>query len=363
MPTVRARNEGSLFRRNRDRRWVAEVTMPDGRRRSRSAVSKTDAGALLRDLIRQRDQALEDPRRIRVGPFLRTWLMTLELAPATIRQHEMIVRAHLDPALGRRLLSQLSPADVDAYLASKRLSPQTKRHHRATLRLALNFAMREGYVVRNVAALSKAPRVDNPERPYLTLEQVRYLIDNSRDERHWPLWTLLATTGLRINEALGLAWSDIEGDEIQVRRQLVRLNGRWSRAPLKTRKSRRTIPLVADAVEALQVQKARQDEERGEHPRPIDGLVFTTPDGQPIHSTNVLPPFYRVLRRLGLPKIHSHDLRHTTAAVLINRGVPLPVVSAILGHSSIRVTIDVYGHILEASKREARDTLAEALAR
>src|SRR5689334_14192298 len=109
MPTVRGHNEGSLFRRSRDGRWVASVTMPDGRRRSRSAASKTEAVALLRDLLRRRDQSLEDPRRLRVGPFLRTWLASLELAPATIRQHEMIVRVHLEPALGQRLLSQLSP--------------------------------------------------------------------------------------------------------------------------------------------------------------------------------------------------------------------------------------------------------------
>src|SRR5689334_10480826 len=244
MPNVRGHGEGSLFRRSRDGRWVASVTMPDGRRRSRSAALKSDAVTLLRDLLRQRDHSIEDPGRLRVGPFLLTWLMTLELAPATIRQHEMIVRVHLEPAFRHRLLSQLSPADVDAYLASKRLDPQTKRHHRSTLRLALNYAMRAGYVVRNAAALSRPPRLDRRERTVLTAEQVGRIIDEGRDERLWPLFVLIATTGLRVSEALGLVWSEVDEDAIHVRRQLARIPGGWERRPLKTRKSRRDIPLT-----------------------------------------------------------------------------------------------------------------------
>lgn len=365
MLTMRGHNEGSLFRRTRDRRWVATVTMPDGRRRSRSADSKTEAVTLLRDLMRQRDQALEDPRRLRVGPFLRTWLMSLELAPATIRQHEMIVRVHLEPTIGRRLLSQLSPADVDAYLASKRLDPQTKRHHRATLRVALNYAMREGYVVRNVAALSKAPRLDRRERTVLTAEQVGRIIDEATDERWWPLWVLIATTGLRVSEALGLVWSEVDDDAIHVRKQLARLGGKWQRVELKTRKSRRDVPLTPQAVAALRVQRSRQDAERiaAKVPRPIDTYVFTTDTGQPVHSTSILPPWYRVLRKMGLPRVTTHDLRHSAATILYAEGVPLEVIADLLGHSTSRVTADLYRHRVPELQRDAARRMAEAVGR
>lgn len=363
MPTMRGHNEGSLFRRSRDGRWVASVTMPDGRRRSRSGASKAEGLAALKDLLRQRDHAIEDPRRLRVGPFLRTWLETLELAPATIRQHEMIVRRHLSPALGTRLLSQLTPADVDAYLASKRLDPQTKRHHRSTLRLALNHALREGYVARNVAALSKAPRVDRKERTVLSADQVRRIIEEARDERHWPLWVLIATTGLRVSEALGLVWSEVDDDVIHVRRQLARVNGKWVRVELKTRKSRRDVPLTPQAVEALRVQRERQDSERGDNPRPIDTYVFLTETGQPIHSTSILPPWYRLLRRLGLPRVTTHDLRHSAATILFAAGVPLEVIADILGHSTSRVTADLYRHRVPELQRDAARRMAEAVGR
>src|SRR4051812_49205598 len=108
MSAVRGHNEGTLFRRNRDQRWVASVTMPDGRRRSASAPTKGEGVALLRELLRQRDAAIViDPRRLRLGPYLATWLTDVRprLAPATWRKHESIVRVHLVPALGHRLMS------------------------------------------------------------------------------------------------------------------------------------------------------------------------------------------------------------------------------------------------------------------
>lgn len=365
MPAVRGRNEGSLFPRSRDGRWVAMVTMPDGRRRSASAASKSAGVVLLRELLRQRDEAVaEDPRRVRVGPYLRRWIANVTgLAPATMRQHEMIVRRHLIPALGKRLLTELTPSEIDAYLARRDLDPQTRRHHRATLRRALADAQRDNLVTRNVAALSRPPRMHKAERTWLTTAQVRRIIEEARAERFWPLWVVIVTTGLRVSEALGLAWSDIDfpNSNLTVSRQLARLGGEWVRTEPKTRQSRRSIPLTPQAVDALADQRRRQDAERGDNPRPIEGLVFTTSSGQPVHSTNILPSWYGTLRRLGLPRVTTHDLRHSAASMMLAAGVPLPVIAEILGHSSIRVTADLYSHVGIELRRDAANRLAEVL--
>lgn len=366
MPNVRARNEGTLFQRSRDNLWVAMVTMPDGRRRSASDKSKTVAAGLLRDLIDQRDRSVvQDPRRLRVGPFLRQWIASVkgDLAPATWRKHESVIRVHLIPRIGHRLLSELSVADIRALLARDDLDPQTRRHHRSTLRRALADALRDGLVSRNVAALAPAPPMQKAERTYLTTAQARRVIEEAREERYWPLWVLILTTGLRVSEALGLAWSDVDlpNHSLKVQRQLVRLDGVWGRGKLKTRQSRRSIELVSRAVEALTEQRRRQDADRGDYPRPIDGLVFTTERGQPVHSTNVLPSWYATLRRLGLPRVTIHDCRHSAASMMLAAGVPLPVIAATLGHSSIRVTADLYSHVGIDLRREAADKLAEAL--
>ena len=157
MTTMRSHGEGSLFQRGRDRKWVASVTMPDGKRRSRSARSKAEGLVNLRELTRQRDAAVpRDPQVERLGPYLQRWLADVQprLAPATYRKHESICRVHLVPALGHRRLSELSVADVRDYLRHKRLDPQTVRHHRATLRRALADAQRDALISRNVAIAS-----------------------------------------------------------------------------------------------------------------------------------------------------------------------------------------------------------------
>jgi integrase len=365
MTTMRGHHEGSLFLRQRDKRWVASVTMPDGRRRSRSARSKAEGVAALRELLRQRDQAIpRDPGRERLGPYLQRWLEDVRprLAPATWKKHESIVRVHLEPALGHVRLSELSVVHVRQWLSRPSgADGQTRRHHRATLRRALADALRDGLIVRNVAALAEPPKMQKAERTYLTTAQVRRIIEEARDERLWPLWVVIVTTGLRVSEALGLAWSDVGPDTVTVRKQLARVDGEWVRTEPKTRRSRRTIPLTPSAIEALAEQRRRQDAERGDHPRPIDGLVFTTPTGSPIHATNILPEWYAVLRRLGLPRVTTHDLRHSAASMMLSAGVPLPVIADILGHSTVRVTADLYAHVGVELRRDAADRLAEAL--
>lgn len=406
---------GSLFFRERpshgrtERRWVATMRMPDGSRptmacghdhRRSDRHPCPEAVAALDTLRRIRDGlAPPDLRTLTVGRFLQRWVNRLDLAPATIRQHEMIVRVHLEPAFRGRLLTQLVPSDVDAYLARNDLDPQTLRHHRATLRRALSDAVRDGYIDRNPAALSHAPRMHKAERRYLTAAEARRLIDSSRNERLWPLWTLLVCTGLRLSEALGLSWGDITwggndetgsdgehrgrlqghrrsgdadslrvelhgrtGPTLTVRRKLLRVEGKWATDAPKTAKSRRTITLIPQAIEALRVQQERQDADRGDRPRPLRGLVFTTETGLPIHGTNVLPPFRRALRDAGLPtELTLHGLRHSCAAILMEAGVPLPVIAEILGHSSIRVTMDIYGHLNPKHHADAARRLAEML--
>jgi integrase len=363
-----------------------------------------------------------------------------DLAPATLRKHESAIRVHLVPELGHIRLSELSPDDISRALTRRlhQLSPQSVRHLRATLRRCLADAVRDGLVSRNAAALSRPPKLPHTERTILDANQARLLIESTKDTRYGPLWTILVTTGLRISEALGLAWSDVNfggtdatpirksssvsrlrtehlsglverapmveaprastsAPTITVRHQLARENGEWVRRPPKTAKGRRTIPLTPLGVEALRAQRAMQREWRfgdggsvqaamdarvGSHAgdshlpvvvrppssaaaavsvTPIDGLVFTTSKGHPLHETNVVKYLARDLAEAGLPRVTNHSLRHSAASLLLKEGVPLPTISAILGHSTIRVTMDIYAHVIEESKQVASDAMQRAL--
>lgn len=374
------RGEGTIFLRQRqshgktERRWVASMRMPDGSRPSHACPHEHVAGdrrpcqeanGYLVDLGRIRDgMSPPDAQTVTVGVFLSLWAASLhDLAPATIRQHRMIIRVHLEPAFRGRKLRLLTPGDVDAYLGSLALDPQTRRHHRATFRRALADAVRDGYLDRNPAALSRSPKMTKTERRILSASEVRHLIATSRDERLWPLWTLLVTTGLRLGEGLGLAWSDVDlgAGTLRVERQLLWTEGRWTRRRPKTERSRRTIILIPVAIDALREQHRRQDDDLGPRPRPVDTLVFTSPTGRPLHGTNCLPPFRRALMAAGLPRVTLHDLRHSCATVMLEAGVPLPVISRVLGHSSIRITADLYAHVTPELARDAADRLAGAL--
>lgn len=363
MPSVRGHREGSLFRRSRDNRWVAMVTMPTGRRRSASAASKTEGVALLRELLRQRDaEVAQDPRRLRVGPYLRTWLADHEppkLAPATWRKHESIIRVHLLPALGHRFLSELSVADIRGFLDHRNgRDPQTQRHHRATLRRALADAVRDGLVSRNVAALAEPPRMARKRVRVLEPEQVRRLIDGTRGDRLHAYWALAATTGLRQAEMLALTWDDIEGSTVHVTRTLHWLDGVPVRDKPKTEASVRDVPIPPVTLAALREHRRMQLEERAaQGALGKDGLVFVTVTGLPIQGSNLMPPFRKALARLNLPPVTIHSLRHSAATALIAAGYPIAKVAAVMGHSSSRVTEMVYSHLIGKDLADAADVM------
>jgi integrase len=360
--TIRGHNEGTIFRRKTGQ-YVSAVTMRDGRRASRTTHSPVEARTALTELLRLRDAGAPITARIRLGAYLERWVSDDHgWAPKTWTRHREIVRIALAPALGHHRLSELSPGDVErAIRGMVGLAPQTRRHVRATLRRALADAVRDGIVARNVAGLARPDALPRHERPVLDANQARLLIDSTRGTRYGPLWTLLVTTGLRISEALGLAWSDVGPDSITVRRQLARENGEWVRRPPKTDKGRRTIPLTPLAVDALRAQRERQAADLGERPAPIDGLVFTNARGRPLHGENTVKRLHADLAAAGLPRVNQHDLRHSCATLLYSVGVPLETISDILGHSTTRITADLYRHRVGELARAAADRMQEAL--
>lgn len=362
MTLVRGHNEGTIFHRRKDSHRVAAVTMPDGTRPTLGCPHKhrpsdrdcPESKANLAELLRLRDQnAPAGGHTLTLGKYLQRWLEGVrpDLAPATWRKHESICRTGLIPALGRIRLSDVSVGDVRRYLARGDLDAQTIRHHRSTLRRALADAERESLVVRNVAALAKPPAMHKADRPILTASQVRVLIDGTVDDPLHALWVLVTATGMRLAEMLALTWADIdfEAGTVTVDSTLHRVNGEWQRRDPKTPKSRRTIVLTPRAVAVL---KAR---------RKLHGLVFTTEKGLPIHGSNLPKVLHAHTDRLGLPRVTIHDLRHSAATILYASGADIESIADMLGHSTSRVTADLYRHRVPEMQRELADRMQGAV--
>ena len=361
-----------------------------------------EARDLLADLERLKEsQAPANARTLTLGKFLTRWLDDVKpsIAYSTWRKHESICRVHIAPVLGFRRLSDLSVSDVRSFLREAVGNPQSTRHHRATLRRLLADAQRQGLVARNVAALAKPPKLPHRERPILNAEQARTLIEGTKDDRYHALYVLAVTTGMRSAEMLGLTWEDIDlgasgatshraddasagrvpagrsgrvsrgrrqdvvgGASVTVSRTLVRIGKEWKLGPTKTDKSRRVIPLTPVAVDALREHRKRQLAERMAAGYPgTEGLVFTTPSGKPVWGSNILPLLRAHLVRLGLPKVGLHDLRHSAATVLFAQGIPLEVISDMLGHATTRITSDLYRHRVPALSVEAARKMQEAV--
>lgn len=371
---VRGRGEGSLYRDRTKGRWVAVVSTPQGRRKKFAPANvqkKTDARSTLVELQAEIAAERDPDARTPLGPFLRRWLDEVEsrLRPSTFRTYRQIVTLGLEPGLGRTPLVKLTPAMVSAYLrrTGERVSARTVNHHRAVLRSALAMANRWGILSRNVAALADAPRVARHELGVLDADQVRALFAATRDDRLHALWVVAATTGMRQSEILGLTWRDVDLDaaRLRVERTLSRQGGRWVLVEPKTVQSRRTISLSPTAVSALRIRKRVQREEYLAAGRKGDEfeeqLAFQSPAGQPMQGSEVTKALQRSLAAAGLPRIRFHDLRHSTATILLAEGWALEDVKNLLGHSTIALTSNTYGHYLERRGREVAAGMERAV--
>ena len=329
---------------------------------------------------------------VTVSAYLTTWLATVSVRPKTRRCYEQNVRCHLIPALGTIKLTRLQPADIRAMLAEKEregLAPRTATLIRDVLRIALNQALRDGAVARNVALLVRRPKATRHAGPVLDVPQAQALL--ARVEAHplAPVITIALALGLRQGEALGLQWKDIDlqGKTVMVHHALQAVGGERRRVSVKSDTSRRTLRLPALVVEALKRHRQRQAERRlkaGEAWQ-VSDYVFTTRLGRPLLGTNVTRDTKRLVRStwLGgtvpkckhrkqadhvckacgarrLPDVTFHSLRHSCASLLLAQGVPVREVSELLGHSDIRLTLDVYAHVLSAS-RERTATAMDSL--
>ncbi|WP_411112933.1 tyrosine-type recombinase/integrase [Streptomyces sp. 029-5] len=296
-----------------------------------------------------------------LGAYLEYWLedvVKVNRRPATYTQCETIVRLYLRPDLGGYSLNKLSVPLVQSYM--KQLQKDGRSVSlvhviRKVLSAALSRAEREELVNRNVARLVDLPAEERKEiRPWSVTEVMQFL-EVVRGHRLYAAFLMLFY-GLRKGELLGLRWQDIdaENSKVHIRQQLQRVGREILIGPLKTRKSRRDLPLLAPIVEALAqyYEKYR-----------VDGadLVFTTTEGNPIDPGNFLRDFKRICQQNGLRVITVHSVRHTVATLLKSQKVADRDIQLILGHSRIITTQEIYQHDDDDSRRNALQGLTGAL--
>jgi integrase len=245
--------------------------------------------------------------------------------------------------------------------------PKKCAHERRYHFLFLRDALRDGLCARNAAALARPVSVPPPATSTWDFDEAQQFLEATRDHWLWPLFAITLALGLRQGEALGLSWEDTDLDEglVLIRWQLQQVKGQWQRLPPKSKQSRRMLPLPPLAREALvrqhEQQRAWREQARGEWRGNPWSLVFTTHVGTPLSARNVTRIFHQLCQQAGVPPIRFHDLRHSTATLLLHAGVDLKTVSAVLGHSQLSVTADYYAHVTRAVTQPALARLSALL--
>jgi integrase len=349
--------------------WVYTAEGP--KRRYVSAKTRQECAKKLTKAMADRDGGLIfDAGSLTVGDYLEGWLKDAEstVRRSTFEGYEYAVRPHIVPALGRIKLKDLTPAHLRSFYRDRLDSgraPSTVHKLHVVLHKALKAAVADGLIPRNAAAGLKLPRITREEIDPLTEEEARRLLETASGDRLEALYVLALNTGMRQGELLALKWDDVDLERgvLRVRRTLTHVDKAFVLGEPKTKNSRRTIRLTTSAVTALRAHLSRQLEEMermGSLYRP-GGLIFATESGTLINPSNLRNRSFKpLLKRAGLPPARFHDLRHTCATLLLGRDVNAKVVSEMLGHSSISITLDIYSHLLPDMQEKAAKALEEA---
>jgi integrase len=373
-----ANGEGSIYKRMRNGRHVGYVgalcytdatgkpgrvrlygaTRAEVRAKLRQAQDRIEGGAPPRDSTRT------------VGDWLTHWRSTTLAASnrkeSTRELYANLSRKHLECApFGAIALDKLRPTDIEALvlaLRDKKLSDSTIRSIYTVARAGLDGAVRDGLIARNPAAAVKRPGIARTEARCLTGDEVTRLLATTQGHRHHAVLVLIAFTGLRRGEALALRWSDLDLDlgVLRVAGTLGRVNGSLSVSEPKTARSRRVVPLSPALVALLRKHRTDQKRQRlaAANQWTDTGLVFTTELGVPVDPRNLLRTIEAAARTAAISDVGIHTLRHSTATAWMESGVHIKTVADLLGHSSISITGDVYGHPSDEIARAAVDGLS-----
>jgi len=391
--------------------WAYHAELPtgsSGKRRQWTKggfpSAKAAAGARAEILAAEQAGILPTDGKQTVGAWLTEWIDGKVGAESIRATTEAGYRGHIDnyliPYLGNLRLIDLRPHHVtkmlieirkehDARIAEAKetnerlqkeaagrkdkarrvpiprpFSPGTAQRVRATLRSALNAALRAGEVSRNVAALAEVPSAKRPRVKIWDPDHLAIFLDATaaEGERLYPMLHLAAFAGLRRGELCGLRWQDVDLDArlVDVAWQRTTARHRVVESMPKTEGSESVVDIDEGTAEVLRMWRKQQREERlAAGPAWQEtGLVFTREDGSGWHPDYITHRFGKLVARHGLPKISLHKLRHLAASLQIAAGVDIAIVSKRLRHSSIKITNDTYGHLIGTVGRDAAEAAA-----
>jgi integrase len=370
--------------------FVVDVADDHGERqqtRRRGFASQRDAQARLNKVLQDlAGRTYVSPSRQSLKVFLtEDWLPAIEhtIRPSTFDSYARNIRIHVaGHPIGNVPLQKIDAgrlnrlyADLLSGQTSRRaMAPRSVAYVHVILHRAFRDAVRWDRLVRNPCDSADPPKPGKTHRSTMrtwpAAEIARFLAATAQD-RLTAAWWVLATTGMRRGELLGLAWDaiDLDGGMASIHRTLVTTEARrkgdpgmsWSEP--KTDKGWRSVALDSATVTALRDHRARQLHEQQAASDAYDDqdLVICDVFGKPIHPKTLSYYFERAVKKSGLQRIRLHDLRHSHATLALKAGVHPRVVQERLGHANVGITLDTYSHVSMPMQAEAADLVASLI--
>jgi integrase len=354
MSNRRVHGEGSI-RQLKSGKWQGCISMgfTVGGKRRRKYVFGATRRQVTDRLAALRSQTNKikafDARKMIVEQMTTRWLADREpsIQPSTHALYSNVISRWISPKLGHLFASAITSDWITEVLEDKRVPRRQAQTAHFILRSVFSKALMMGIVPSNPSATVQQPFAPKKQiMRALNQEEAKKFIEAARETKHAPLLILAITTGMRRGELLGFQWSDVDlvRGYVSLRRAVTTLAGKTMISPLKTPKSRRRINLTPIAIAALVEQKQSA----------VSEWAFANECGGPMCPSNVYHrQFLSVIKAAGLPRIRFHDLRHTAATLLLELGISAKVVSEMLRHTSLSMTLDTYSHVTPTMQRKA----------
>lgn len=385
MAKKKANGEGSIYKDEKNNRWRGSLSVgrdPKGKLIRKQFYGKTKKEVLdkMNDYrYKQVNDLLPIDNNITLEQYLRYWLFEVkinEIKPSTLERYEGILRNYIvGSAVANIKLKDLRTSHLQAYYNNLSLTSSVNVIHNLNkfIKSGLSQALNENYISKNYASLVTLKKKEQKkEVEYLTIEQQNRFLAVCKGHRLGALFYMALSTGLRLGELLALTWNDIDFAEaiVSVNKnvKLVGIpdkNGNKEYKTIvqepKTKSSIRKVPIPVIALDVLKQHKKLQLHERVKAGELYENnnIVFANPLGGYTNESNLRKIYKRLLIKSEIEKVKFHSLRHTYATTLFIKGVSPKVVQALMGHSDIATTMNIYTHVNEVAKVEAVQKLNE----
>ena len=383
---------GSLEKRPNNK-WLLVVpggTGPGGKRIKHKKTVEATSEREARKLLDQFSAEVQKgeyvaPSKMTFAQFTERWLKNhaeVQLSPKTLFRYKQILESRVLPAMGHLQVEQIKPVHLMEFYSNLReaggrmdgkpgkLSEKTILYHHRVISSILSSAVEWQVINSNPAARVKPPKVTKKQAPCYDESQIVAMLEALETEelKYQVIVQVALFSGQRRGEILGLEWRHIDFKEgtltVEQASQYLPDRGVFVKPP-KNESSKRLLSLPPFLLDLLRRYRKEQAEGRmlvGDAWQGTD-RIFTTWDGRPMHPDTVSSWFPQFLERHGLPHLTFHGLRHSSATMSINEGLPAKSISGRLGHSSIGITMDLYGHYLQSADKVMADKLEQVYQR